>query len=265
MLSSGAKERLARLDAELDATHATPEVAEQLFSVVDALDSSSGLRRALSDFSAPGQARADLANRLFGQRVGPDVLRVVQAASAQHWTNATDLSDALEREAVRGEFRLAQAGGGLEAVNEELFRFSRTVAGEPQLRDAIENRAAPLELRERLVDQLLADKAGQGTVRLARRALRARQRTVGLTIEHYVQLGAELANRSIARVTAAQPLDEGQAARLRAALTRIAGRAVELQVAVDPRVLGGLRVQIGDQVIEGTVAGRLEDARRQIA
>ena len=115
------------------------------------------------------------------------------------------------------------------------------------------------------MDQLLGGKVGEGTVRLAKRALRARERTVGLTLDSYSEIGAELANRTIAKITAAKPLDADQAARLQTSLARIAGRPVEMQVEVDPTVLGGLRVQIGDQIIEGTVAGRLEDARRQIA
>lgn len=265
MVSASATQRLQQLDAELDRAPATAELSEHLFGMVDAIEGSSGLRRALSDPAAPPDAKAALAQRLFGDRTNPASLAVLRAAAEQHWPSATDLTDALEREGVRAEFRLAQASGGLDAVNEELFRFSRTVAGDLELRDAVENRNAPLELRERLVDQLLAGRTGASTQRLARRALGARDRTVALTIEGYLHLGAELAQRSIARVTAAQPLADDQRDRLQAALTRLAGRAVELQVAIDPRVLGGLRVQIGDQVIEGTVAGRLEDARRQIA
>lgn len=264
-MSASAEARRDELDRALDQVHVTPQVSQDLFAVVDALDASSGLGRAISDPSASQEAKAELANRIFGSRISPEAVGVVTQASTLHWSTPRDMIDALERQAVRSEFKLAAQSGGLDGVNEELFRFGRTVAAERDLRDAIENRSAPLELRERLVDQLLAGKVGEGTVRLAKRALRARERTVALTLDSYSEIGAELANRTIAKITAAKPLDADQAQRLQAALVRVAGRPVELQVEVDPAVLGGLRVQIGDQIIEGTVAGRLEDARRQIA
>ncbi|MGD7731766.1 F0F1 ATP synthase subunit delta [Propionibacteriaceae bacterium G57] len=264
-MSASAQARLGELDRELDQVQGGANLPQELFAVVDALDSSAGLRRALADQAAPAEVKQGLVNRLFGARVSDQATRVVTKAAQLHWTSPVEMTDAIERQAVRAELRLAQAGGGLEAVNDELFRFGRIVAGDRKLRDAIENRNAPLEVRERLVDQLLADKTGPATIRLAKRALAARGRTVANALDSYELLGAELANRTIAKVTAARQLDADQTNRLQVALTRLAGRAVELQVSVDPEVLGGLRVQIGDDVIEGTVAGRLEDARRQIA
>ncbi|MCT1459444.1 F0F1 ATP synthase subunit delta [Aestuariimicrobium sp. p3-SID1156] len=264
-MSASAQARRDELDRDLDQAPVSHSLGGELFAVVDALESSSALRRALSDPAAAAEAKAGLANRVFGPRVSPEAVGVITKASALHWSTPQDLVSALERQAVRAELRLAEQSGGLAGVNEELFRFGRTIASDRGLRDAIENRNAPLELRERLVDQLLRGKVGEGTVRLAKRALRARERTVAMTLDSYGELGAELANRTIAKITAAKPLDADQATRLQAALSRLAGRAVEMQVEVDPEVLGGLRVQIGDQIIEGTVAGRLEDARRQIA
>ncbi|MGA4668562.1 F0F1 ATP synthase subunit delta [Propionibacteriaceae bacterium Y1923] len=264
-MSASAQARTAELDRYVEQVPASHTLSGELFSVVDSLDASSGLQRALSDPAAPAEAKQALVHRLFGSRISAEAVGVVAKAAGLHWGSANELTSALERQGVRAELRLAQAAGGLEAVNEELFHFGRTVAGDPKLRDAIENRNAPLELRERLVDQLLGGKVGEGTVRLAKRALKARERNVGLTLGSYGDLGAELANRTIAKVTAARPLDDDQTARLRQALLKLAGRPVELQVEVDPQVLGGLRVQIGDQVIEGTVAGRLDAARRQIA
>lgn len=264
-MGASAQARTVELDRAVDQTSPSHELSANLFDVVDSLDASSGLQRALSDPAATSEAKQALVNRLFGSRVGAAAVGVVATAAGLHWGSPSELIHALERQAIRAELRLAQNAGGLESVNEELFHFGRAVAGDTQLRDAIENRQAPLELRERLVDQLLASKVGEGTVRLAKRALKARERNVSLTLESYLELGAELANRTIAKVTAAQPLDAEQAHRLQVALLKLAGRPVELQVQVDPQVLGGLRVQIGDQVIEGTVAGRLDDARRQIA
>ena len=111
---------------------------------------------------------------------------------------------------------------------------------------------------------MLTGKADEATIALARRALRGAERTVGRTLDSYLALAAEERNRAIAEVTVAVPLTAEQADRLRAALSRQVGREVGLQVNVDPAVIGGVRVRLGDEVIEGTVAGRLAAAERQL-
>jgi len=264
-MKTSANAHAAEMDRILDGVQSTEQIPAELFKVVDLLDASPTVLRALADPAASSAAREGLVASLISPRVGTGTAEVVTAATRLHWSSPEQFADALERQAVRAELRLAEHGGGLEAVNEELFRFERIVAGDSGLRDAIENRNAPRELRERLVDQLLGGRVGAGTIRLAKRALSARRGKVSRTLEEYLELGAALAQRRIARVTVAQPLTDEQHRRLQAALTRLAETAVELQVEVDPQVLGGMRVQIGDQIIEGTVSGRLEDARRQIA
>ena len=97
---------------------------------------------------------------------------------------------------------------------------------------------------------------------LAKRAVLARERTFDHTLEEYVNLAAEQKNRLVATVRVAQPLTDEQLTRLRAALARQAGRPVTVQVVLDEQVLGGVRVELGDEVIEGTVAAKLEEARR---
>ena len=99
---------------------------------------------------------------------------------------------------------------------------------------------------------------------LASRAAKARKRTFALTAKSYVEMGAEIAGEEMALVTVARPLDPQRVARLKSALERQVGGPVNLQIEVDPAVLGGMSVVIGDDVIESTVAARLEDARRQL-
>ena len=99
---------------------------------------------------------------------------------------------------------------------------------------------------------------------LGKRAIGAANRTVALTLDSYLRLAAQERSRAIAVVTVARPLTAEQTDRLRAALSKQVGREVSLQVTVDPAVIGGVRVQLGDEVIEGTVAGRLDAAERQL-
>jgi len=97
---------------------------------------------------------------------------------------------------------------------------------------------------------------------LARRAVAARRRTFGLTIEGYIGLAAAQKNRVVATVRVAQPMSPEHVQRLRAALSRQVGREVLIQEVVDESVLGGARVELGSEVIEGTVRDRLDEARR---
>lgn len=275
-MSTGQDRRVGELDDVLDGVLSSgtghkwwkpwvtsnPDVGGDLFAVVDLLDSTPVLRRSLTDPATPEQARQRLAHGLLDGKVSDQAVTVVAEATAVRWPGSRDLADALEREGVRAVLIGAAQQSSLSEVEDELFRFGRLVDGNPALRTALADRNVPLAVRQTLVDDLLAGKVGDASLRLARRAVAARQRTVDNTLTSYVTLAAEEQNRVVATVTVASPLTPEQTERLQAALTRQVGRDVVLQVVVDPNVLGGVRVELGDEVIEGTVAGRLDAARR---
>lgn len=264
-MSSATESRLRELDAVLDGVVSQPHLSEELVAVVDALDSTPALRRALSDPAADEAAKNDLVDSLFGARVSGAAVAVLKAAAGRRWGSPRRLADALERQAVRAELVQAYHAGSLDEVADELFQFGRAVAGSDQLREALADRLAPLAARQQVAQTLLDGRATPATVRLAVRAVKARERTVALTLERYARTAAEVRDRLVAKVTVARPLTEEQVTRLRSSLDRLAGRRVDIQVSTDPQVLGGMRVHLGDEVIEGTVAHRLDDARRQIA
>ncbi|MGY4720406.1 F0F1 ATP synthase subunit delta [Naumannella huperziae] len=267
---AGQETRLGTLDTALDRIlggrpEAAGSIAPDLFAVVDALDAQPALRRALTDPGTPARTRKGVAERLFGGRIGDSAVALVADAAALRWSSMSDLAAALEREAVRAELIAAQADGNrLDAVEDELFRFERLVAGDRPLRDAIADRSVSVAGRADLVGSLLQGKADPATALLARRAVAARERTFARTLEHYLVLAAELRRRAVATVRVARPLDGEQFDRLQAALSKSAGRAIAMHVIVDPSIIGGVRVQLGDEVIEGTMAARLDEARRTI-
>lgn len=233
-----------------------------LFAVVDTLEGSAALRRAVTDPGAPEKARQQLVHNLLDDKVSKTAVRLVADAAALRWSGGRTFAAALDRQAVRAQLMEADRSGNLEETEDELFRFARTVEGNPGLRNALSDRGVPLANRQELVGELLGGRANETTVVLARRAVRARERTFAHTIEGFVTLAAAMKNRVVATVRTAQPLSSEQRDRLRAALSRQVGREVAVQEVLEPDVLGGLRVELGDEVIEGTVADRLEQARR---
>lgn len=237
-------------------------LSTDLFAVVDALDSSVTLRRALTDPGTDPQGRQQLAHGLLDGRVSKVAAAIVAEAVAMRWAGGRMLSDALERQAVRAQLAVAQREGNLDETEDELFRFARVVESSPGVRDALSDRGVDLAGRRQLVTDLLGGRATDTTLVLARRAVGARERTFAHTIEGFVALAAAQKNRVVATVRVARPLTAEQRSRLQASLSGQVGREVAIQEIVDESVLGGVRVELGDEVIEGTVAGRLESARR---
>lgn len=276
-MSVGSDARLSALDSVLDEQvrkaaglvnrllgNVTPDdtLSDDLFQVVDVLESSASLRRALADPGTPEEARRALAHAVFDGKVSKAAVNVVAEAVVARWPGPRTLVAAIERQAVRAELLRSDASEQLEETEDELFRCARLVSSNPALRDALSDRSVPVRHRQELVRGLLEGKATDATITLATRGVAARERTFDHTLEGYVALAAEQKNRVIATVRVAKPLDEDQVARLQAALSTQAGRPVFVQVIVDEHVLGGVRVELGDEVIEGTVASKLENARR---
>ena len=261
-MTAATETRMGELDKLLDDARPDDAFAGDMFRVVDALESSASLRRAVTDPGAPESARKDLVHRLLDGKVGTAVVDLVAEAATLRWSGGRAFASALERQGVRAQLMVADRAEDLENAEDELFRLARTIEGSPELRDALGNRSIGLDRREELLGGLLSGRATDTTVVLAKRAVRARERTFAHTIEGFVTLAAAHKNRVVATVRVAKPLSAKQRDQLRTSLSRQLGRQVAVQEVIDPDVLGGVRVELGDEVIEGTVAGRLEQARR---
>ena len=261
-MSSATDERLSSLDRLLDDSQVGDTFVTDMSAVVDALESSATLRRAVTDPGTPEGARRALVHGFLDGKVDQAVVDLVAEAATLRWAGGRTFAAALERQAVRAQLITADRRNELEDAEDQLFRFARLVESNPDLRNMLGDRSIELNLRQELVEGLLSGRATDSTIVLAKRAVLARERTFGHTIEGYITLAAAQKNRSVATVRVAKPLTADQRDRLRASLSQKIGREVTIQEVIDPDVLGGVRVELGDEVFEGTVADRLESARR---
>ncbi len=256
-----------RLETLLSAPGTDPAaLAEDLFGVTGALAGSPGLRRALTDPSRDGEAKASLIANLFGGKVSGAAVDLVAGLVRSRWSAGGDLTDAIESMAVSALLAAAERGGRLDAVEDELFRFARTVSGDQGLRDAFSVRSEGADRKAELVTTLLGGRAAPETVRLAVQAASApRGMRTERVLESYVTAAAQRRSQLVAEVMVAVPMTTAQRERLAASLHRIYGRPIRLNVDVDSAVIGGIRVQVEGEVLDGTVAGRLDEATRRLA
>jgi F-type H+-transporting ATPase subunit delta len=241
-------------------------LGDDLLAVVGLIDGNATLRRALGDPSRDAAEKQALAERLLDGKISAEAVVVVKTAVGQRWAVERDLSDTLEDLAVEAILDGAEHEGRLDSVEDELFRFERIVAGSPDLRDRLTSRQGDVQAKAGVVSELLEGRTAPETLRLARQAVLApRGRKLDRTLEHYLALAARRREQLTAVVTAATDLDDAQRDRLARALQGIYGKPILLQVVIDPAVLGGIRVKVGDEVVDGTVIRRLDEARRHIA
>ncbi|MCZ2812515.1 MULTISPECIES: F0F1 ATP synthase subunit delta [unclassified Modestobacter] len=241
-------------------------LADELFAVANLLDSQPSLRRALSDASVRPDDRAGLAQRLLSGQLGADTLSVVETVARQRWSRPRDLVEATETLGTEAALDAADARGELEGVEDELFRFGRIVAGDADLARILGDRSAPREGKTALLDRLLSGRVSPVTERLVRNALTSSHvHNPENEVERLSTMAARRRGRSVAHVTSAVPLTAAQEQRLIDVLGRLYGRTMGLQVQVDPDVLGGLVVRVDDEVINGSIAARLEASGRRLA
>ena len=266
MLRGASAEALEGLSGKLGKSGTLADAAktgEELFGVVRILRNDAALRRVLTDSSVDAEARTGLAETVFGSAVADGTMKIVSDAASRRWTASGDLPDVLERLAVVSTVRSAGKDG--TKVGDELFAVRRMIDGHPELRSALSDQTRSVEDRTGLLDGLLEGKALPATSLLVREALGRRQGTVGSVLGNYLELAAEALDEAVATVHTARELTTSEKERLVSALTKQYGSEVQLHVVVDPELIGGLRIQIRDDVIDGTVAGRLDDARRKMA
>ena len=257
-------ESVAVLTGELETSvsgSSAATVAGDLFSVATTLRSEAALRRFATDASIPAEAKTGLFTDVFGGKVDAVTLGVLTSAVSRRWTVGRDLADALEHLGVIAH--VTSAGSETPRLADELFAFAQAVKDNPELRDALADPTRSSQDKRGLVSTILAG-ALPATVALAGESLSGSHRTVAVALTEYQKVVADAQTQGVATVRVARALGDAELERLGAVLAAQYGRPVHLNQLVDPSVLGGIRVEIGDDVIDGTVSSRLDDARRHL-
>jgi len=260
--------------------------ATELAAVLELVDGSQDLRRALTDPGVPAPSRRALVTDLFEGRVGPATVRLlhyaIDADRATEWRDDVAwLNERIDAAShglqplgsqILGRVGAAERIDGfatrvleqledrraVENIEDELFRFMRAVNGSEELRTALSSRDLSAAARRSLVVDLLQSKALPATVRLAAYVAQVgRARDYEVLLAHLVDRVAAESNRRVAEVRSAVDLDDAQRGHLAEALSGVAGRAVQVRVTVDPAVLGGFVATIGDLVVDGSTRHRL--------
>ena len=264
--SAGSLARLTELlGSAVEGDADAARLAEDLFAVAGLLRREPSLRRVATDLSLAPAAKSDFVRGLLSGQLDEASMDLVSAAVAQRWAATRDLADALEDLGIIAVVKGADRQGQADALEHELFEFRRLVEENPELRDALSDPARSPEDKHALIENLLEGRVTAATIRMARQAVVSSHRTVSVAIEEYQKVAAHNRDRLVATARVARPLGDADRQRLEGALARQYGRAVHLNVVVDPEVVGGVKVEIGDDVIDGTMASRLDEARRRLA
>ena len=255
-----------RLDALTSVAGADIEgIADDLAAVAKVFGHNVALRRMLTDPARPAAQRADIATALLAGKISADAAALVSGLARSRWSAPRDLADSVATLAVRADLAVAERDGKLGDVEDELFRLGRVLDSNGELAMALSSDRAPVASRLELADGLLSGKVDPTTYRLvARLVADPRGRSISAGLTEIGKLAAERRERLVAFVKAAVPLTEQQRDRLSAVLKRLYDKDVHLNVDLDPAILGGLSVRVGDEVIDGTVATRLAEASRAL-
>jgi F-type H+-transporting ATPase subunit delta len=241
-------------------------ISTELFSVLFALNSAVGLRRACTDPSRDSSAKATLINDLFGKSVSQVVLDILIEAVALRWSSSIDIASAFEQLAIESEATAANEDGSIDRVQNELFDFAGILSENQDLRRTLGASTGSSEGKAELIRTLVGQKVAPSTLRLLSYMVNdLAGRVIDHVLEIYVQAVAARRNRLIVLVRSRSALSTAQAEKLSALMIEQVGQPVHLNFEIDPSVIGGVSVRFADELVDGTISTRLLEAGRALA
>jgi F-type H+-transporting ATPase subunit delta len=239
-------------------------LGDDLFAFALILDGQHALRRALTEPSVPAEAKSRLLRSVAEGKIAAEALKVVDVAVRHRWSQTRDFADSLERASVAAHVSAADRDGALDSLEDNLFRFGRIAEADDALRTLLSDPEKSLEGKRKLLRTLLDGKVDDSTFHLLGQAVASRHRSLSGVLAMYQQVAAARRESLVATVWVAAALSTEHKNRLAEALSAEYSHEVHLNVIIEPAVLGGVRVAIGDEVIDSTVETRLKQAHRRL-
>ncbi len=237
--------------------------AEELFGAGRAIGQSTQLRATLSNPALEATAKSTLVNGVFGKKLGKEATAILDGIVAQRWSSEGDLVAAIEDAAIRVA---AISGGKSASIEGEIFTFSRAVASDAELELALGSKLGDPDAKARLAANLLGKKASpQAVAIISALVAQPRGRRIGALMAHAAGIVADQSGASVATVTSANPLSAATVKSLAKTLGSQYGREMYVNAQVDASLIGGVRVQVGADVIDGSVASRLTQLKLSLA
>lgn len=247
---------------------ATVDLPKELFAVLEVLDNNSGLRRALTDPARDADEKAGLVASLLRGKVSADAEDTVKQLASTRWSSERDISDALETLAVTAVAAVAEQQAnraGLDKLQKDLFDFTEVVSGNHELQAALSDAQAPAEAKAELARKLVPGASAPGQLLLEQAVTAPRGMKPVRLVERFSQLVAKRQQRWIAQISSSRPLAESQVQRLETSLNKLYGRDLKINVSIDPSLVGGLVIKVGDDILDASVASRVAELRRALA
>lgn len=239
-------------------------LAGDLTAVAELLERENVVTRHLTVPSEDAAPKVRLAQRLFADKIGAAALTLVTDAAAARWSDGADLMTAVEHVARQALLLSAEGAGTVDDVEEQLFRFSRVLDAQPRLDILLGDTATPAASRVGLLRNIIGGGSGANpiTAALLEQTVRLlRGQSAHQAITELAQIAVARRGELVAHVGAAAELSDAQRTRLNTVLSRIYSHPVRVQVGIDPALLGGLAIAVGDEVIDGTLSSRLAAAK----
>jgi len=262
-MGSATRQALSASTAALSSL-GTADVAtgEQLLAAGRVIGDSAQLLAALSDPSAATADKVSIVDSVFSG-LPASARSLLGTVASNRWSNGQDLLAAIEELGFRV---LARSSKGSSTIEDELFSFGTVVGTDSELELAVSSKLGTAADKSALVRTLLDGKASAQTVAIVDHLVQQpRGRRIAALLRQAASIVADESGLAVATVTSAAPIDAKQLDRIASALSKAKGRDLRINHVIDPSIVGGIRVQIGDDVIDGSVATKLNDLRLQLA
>ena len=241
-------------------------IGNELFTITNVLDHNIQLERALTDPSRPVEDKVAVVKTLIGDDAHPLTMEIMSDLVARRWSRVSDIANAAEDFGVDGMMYYADHTNVTLQVSIELAQLHSALLNLPVVRSKLYDATVPAEARIKLLYSLIGNADfNVVTKRLAEHATcNLRNRRYLQTIQWLINKFSRHMGESMVTVTTATPLSKEQVKKLVAIYSAKTGHPVHINSVVDSTVLGGMRIQVGDEVTDNTVVAQLQHLQRTV-